>query len=340
MTMKTKFKLAATAVAAALACVAGPAARAGVGRGDQDRRHERHVGPVRRRHRPGIAPRRAHGGRGLRRRPQGDEGRGPVGRPPEQARRRLDPRPHLVRRRQGRRDLRRADLLGGSRHQPAHAREGQGLHQLRRGDLRPDGQGLLAQHHPLDLRHLDARQRHRQRDRQERRRLLVLPDRRLRVRSRPRARHRGGGAEERRQGARQGAHALPGIGLLVVPPAGADVEGEDHRPGQRRRRHHQLDQAGVRVRHRQGRPEAGRHAGLHLRHPRPRPEHRAGPDLHRDLLLGPERPDPRLDEALRRPEQQQVPDHGARRRVLLRAALPEGGRGGRRPTTAPRWSRR
>jgi branched-chain amino acid transport system substrate-binding protein len=46
-------------------------------------------------------------------------------------------------------------------------------------------------------------------------------------------------------------------GLLVLPAAGAGVEGQDHRPGQRRRRHHQLDQAGGRVRHHVGRPEAG-----------------------------------------------------------------------------------
>ena len=117
------------------------------------------------------------------------------------------------------------------------------------------------------------------------------------------------------------------VGLLLVPAAGAGVEGEDHRPGQCRRRHDQLDQAGVGVRHRQGRPEARRHAGLHLRRPRPGPEDRAGPDLHRDLLLGPERPDPRLDQALRRPERQQVPDDGAGRRLFVGAALPQGGRG-------------
>ena len=42
-------------------------------------------------------------------------------------------------------------------------REEQDLHQLRRRHHRPDRQGLLAQHHPLDLRHLRARARHRQR---------------------------------------------------------------------------------------------------------------------------------------------------------------------------------
>ena len=47
-------------------------------------------------------------------------------------------------------------------------------------------------------------------------------------------------------------------GLQLVPAAGAGVEGEDHRPRERRRRHDELDQAGGRVRHRQGRPEPRR----------------------------------------------------------------------------------
>ena len=86
--------------------------------------------------------------------------------------------------------------------------------------------------------------------RQDRRRYLVLPDRRLCLRPCARARHRGGRGEDRRQGAGQGAPSLPGAGLLVVPAAGAAVQGQDHRPRQCRRRHHQLDQAGRRVRHR------------------------------------------------------------------------------------------
>ena len=60
----------------------------------------------------------------------------------------------------------------------------------RRSDL--TGTAVLAEHRALDLRHLDARQRHRQGDREDRRRHLVLPHRRLRLRPRARARHRGG----------------------------------------------------------------------------------------------------------------------------------------------------
>ncbi len=55
------------------------------------------------------------------------------------------------------------------------------------------------------------------------------------------------------------------VGLLLVPAAGAGLEGEDRRPCQCRRRHHQLDQAGGRIRHRLGRPEACRAAAVHLR---------------------------------------------------------------------------
>ena len=73
----------------------------------------------------------------------------------------------------------------------------------------------------------------------------------------------------------------------LVPAAGAGVEGEDHRPRQRRRRHDQLDQAGGRVRHRQGRPEPRRAARVPDRRPRARAADRAGPDRHRDVLLGP-----------------------------------------------------
>ena len=69
----------------------------------------------------------------------------------------------------------------------------------------------------------------------------------------------------RRQGAGRGPASDQHAGLLVLPAAGAGLQGAGHRPRQCRRRHHQLDQAGGRVRHRQGRPEARRPAGLRLR---------------------------------------------------------------------------
>ena len=49
---------------------------------------------------------------------------------------------------------------------------------------------------------------------------------------------------------------------LIVPAAGAVVQGQGHRPRQCRRRHDQLDQAGSRIRHRQGRAEVRRLAGV------------------------------------------------------------------------------
>ena len=53
-----------------------------------------------------------------------------------------------------------------------------------------------------------------------------------------------------------------------------------------------------RVRHRQGRPEARRPAGVRQRRRRARPADRAGPGPDRDLVLGHERRQPRLDQAL------------------------------------------
>ena len=55
-----------------------------------------------------------------------------------------------------------------------------------------------------------------------------------------------------------------------------------------------------RVRHRQGRAEARRPAGVRQRRQRARPADRAGPGADRDLVLGPERRQPRLDQALAR----------------------------------------
>ena len=82
---------------------------------------------------------------------------------------------------------------------------------------------------------------------------------------------------QRRQGARQRASSVPRHGLLVVPAAGAGLQGQGHRPRQRRRRHDQLGQAGGRVRHHPGRARARRPPGLHHRRARARPADRAGP---------------------------------------------------------------
>jgi branched-chain amino acid transport system substrate-binding protein len=66
-----------------------------------------------------------------------------------------------------------------------------------------------------------------------------------------------------------------------------------------RRRHDQLDQAGGRVRHHAGRPEARRAPGLRHGHPRARPADRAGSRADRVILLGQGRGHARLVGALR-----------------------------------------
>ena len=142
-------------------------------------------------------------------------------RPSEQAGRRLAGRQPMVRRRQGRLDHRRAEFGRRACGQPDRGDQEQGVHRVRRGVVRSDRREMQCQHRALDLRHLDARQRHRHRDGEDRRRYLVLPHGRLRIRSRARARYRGGGREEWRQGAQQGAPSAQHQRLLVVPAAGA-----------------------------------------------------------------------------------------------------------------------
>ena len=106
------------------------------------------------------------------------------------------------------------------------------------------------------------------------------------------------GRGERRQGARQGASSAQHQRLLVVPAAGADLEGQGHRPRQCGRRHHQLDQGGAEF----GIVKGGQKlAGLLVFASDVNAlglADRAGPHPDRDLVLGPERRQPRLDQAL------------------------------------------
>ena len=193
-------------------------------------------------------------------------------RPPEQARCRRRDRPPVVRPGRRRRDRRRADLERRARGAGGGAREEQGVPDLGRRLVRPDRQGLRADLDPLDLRHRRARQRHRQRGGQGGRRHLVLHHRRLRLR--PRAASATPPTVVKENGGKvlgSGRGAAQHRRFLLVPAAGAGLEGASHRPRQCRRRHDQLDQAGGRVRHRRGRPEARRAAGLHHRRPQPRP---------------------------------------------------------------------
>ena len=113
------------------------------------------------------------------------------------------------------------------------------------GDDRPE---MLAQFHPMDLRHLRARHGPRQGAGRAGRQDLVLHHRRLRLRQ-------GSGGQLRRRGRSRGGkvlgevrHPLNTAGFLVFPPAGAGVGRGCRRLRQRRRRSQQFLQAGRRIR--------------------------------------------------------------------------------------------
>ena len=103
---------------------------------------------------------------------------------------------------------------------------------------------------------------------------------------------------------------------------------QDHRPRQCRPRHHQLDQAGGRIRHRQGRPEAGRTAADAGRSARPRTGSRARPGADRGLLLGPRRQEPRVRRTLLQAHRPDA-EHDPGRHLFGDAGLSEGGQGRR-----------
>ena len=166
------------------------------------------------------------------------------------------------------------------------------------------------------------------------RRHLVLPHCRLCLRPLAGEGHRGRGEGQRRQGAGRGAPSAERVRLLLVPAAGAGVQGQDRRVGQRRRRHHQLHQGGQRVRPDQD-PDPGRAAGVHQRHPQPRPAGDAGDVRHRGLVLGPERRDPQVEQALLRQDEEDA-DHDPGRRVLRGDHVPQRGEGDRHATMPTR----
>ena len=235
-----------------------PGAGAGHRRCRQGRRADRHVEPLFRHQRPGRGRRDADGDRRHGRQSARQADRAGPGRRAEQARCRGLDRRALVRCRQGRRDPRHRGVVVVDRDDGRRRPEAQDLSGDRPGLVRHHRQIVQPLYGALGLRHRGAGQRHRLGGGQGGRRHLVLRDRRLRIRPCARTRCDKGRPGQWRQGRRRRARPAQHIGFLVVSAAGAGFRRQGHRPRERRRRHDQLDQAGRRVRHRQGRPEARR----------------------------------------------------------------------------------
>ena len=168
--------------------------------------------------------------------------------------------------------------------------------------LRPHRQGLLAQHGPLDVRHLGARQRHRQRV------VKTGGDTWFFIT----ADYAFGHALERDVEAvvlKNGGKVLGKVRhplntqdfssfLLQAQASKAKIIGLANAGGDTTNAIKQGAEFGIVT----GRPELRRAARVPHRRARARSGEGAGPDLHRDLLLGPERPDARVRQALRRAE--------------------------------------
>ena len=194
----------------------------------QDRRAERHVRPLRRHRRPGLGA----GGPAWRSRisaatVKGIDRRGRLRRPPEQARRRRQHRPAMVRRRRRRRDRRRADNSAVALAVNDVAREKNKVFLDLRRRRPPTSPARSARptrvHWTYDtwmLAHGTGGAMVKAGRRQ-----LVLHHRRLRLRPCARARHRRVVKAQRRQGAGHGPAPAQHTGLLLLPAAGAGVEG-------------------------------------------------------------------------------------------------------------------
>ena len=172
------------------------------GQDHQDRRADRQFRSLLRPRRRGLDAGGPDGGGRFRACGQGLEDRRDFRRPPEQARHRRQHRPAMDRRREGRHLHGRAELRRCAGGQQSGQGKERHHDQYRRGVVGSHQRAMLAEHDPLGLRHLHARQQHRSGAGEGRRRYLVLPDRRLRLRPRAGARHHRRGGEGGRQGDR------------------------------------------------------------------------------------------------------------------------------------------
>ena len=198
------------------------------------------------------------------------------------------------------------------------------------------GKACSPEHHPLDLRHLRARQRHRQRAWSSEGGdtwFFITADYAF-----------GHALEANTIAVVEAAggqvlgtvrHPFPGQDfssfLLQAQASGAKVIGLANAGGDTVNAIKQAAEFGIT----QGGQALAGPPDLHHRRARARPRDRAGAGADRELLLGPQRRHPRLVRALRRSARRRQADHGACRRLFRRAALPEGGRGApaaRRPT--------
>ena len=205
------------------------------------------------------------------------------------------------------------------------------------------GVAVQRQHDPLDLRHLDAGAFHRRRDGEGRRRQLVLHHRRLRLRPCAAARHHAISSPP--PAARCWARSTCRSATPISPPSCCRRRPAAPRcsgcatPAPTPSTH----QAGGRVRPDEA--AASSSPGCWCSSPTSTRSawSGAGAGADRELLLGPERPDPRLLQAAAGADRRQhLSGDGACRLLRRHAALPEERRGdgrARRSAAVPRWSR-
>ena len=309
-----------------------PAVRAGAGHHRQDRRAQRHVEPLRRHRRPGLGRRRQDGDRRLHQGQPEGQGRTGLGRSPEQARRRLGIANQWF-------DVDKVDMIIDVPNSGVALAVSQVAGQKNKlfivsGAAASDLTGPKCNANTIHWTYDTW--------------MLANGTGKAMVKTGGdtwfflTADYAFGHALERDTAAvveANGGKVLGKVrasaqhaGLLLVPAAGADLEGEGHRACQRGRRHHQLDQAGVGVRHREGRAEARRPSGvLERRRTRSALPTANGLSLTETWYWDANDTNRAWTKRWQsRSRRRQVPDHDPCGRLCRHPALPEGARGARR----------